>query len=235
MNPHAACLSALNAAWQSPRVANDPAGSGAVDASDSAGPPSEKTPLPTRTRSPAPAPKLLSERAEQIVKLLGLFSLAVATALAPYLIYNGRIGALESSVSSLAQTVAGNDKHLTDVIAANDKRLDEKLNIIGNWLKDPTKFPGGARATPVSSSVTPDPSGTPLAPNGVPVNAMPITAKPVLLQSCVDRNTRHVEQCNPATMDCYGKESFNPEFFRKLRTDSGAGDWMVVCDPKKSP
>ena len=70
---------------------------------------------------------------------------------------------------------------------------------------------------------------------GRPTPCMPGGAKPVVLQSCVDRKERRLIECDPATLDCYGKDSFNPDFFRRMRADSGAGDWMLICDPKKAP
>ena len=53
------------------------------------------------------------------------------------------------------------------------------------------------------------------------------------LPSCVDRKSHRLIACDANSLDCYGSNGFNPEFFRKLRGDSGAGDWMLVCDPKK--
>ncbi len=223
MTPLADCLYPLEAAWQSPRPMTDPVGSEAVDASD---PPSVR----------AAGAKLLSDRAEQIIKLVGLLLMTTAAVTAPYLVFNGRVSALETAIGALTQTVAGNDKrltetlsandkHLTEIIASNDKRLDEKLNVIGTWLRDPTKFPGGG-VIPSPSANSPDPVSQGL--RGFPSNVAPVSAP-----ECVSSKTFNKMPCELAAKDgCRGLSGFTPERYREIRLKAGVGEYMLVCAEK---
>jgi hypothetical protein len=204
---NAAVLYHPDAAWQSPRVPKEP---GAVDAID---PPSQRT----------HAEKLLSDRVEQIVKLAGLFLATLAALAAPHVLYNDRITALETSIKSLTQTVTDNDKH-----------LDDRLNVIGNWLKDPTKFPGGS-AIPAPLSPAPSASAINSAPSAVPqgLKGFPSNVAPISAPECVSSKTFNKMPCELAGKDaCRGLNSFTPQRYREIRLQAGVGEYMLVCDEK---
>lgn len=201
--------------WQhAPVSKRPPAGTGKPKSPTTHAPDPNDPPPVAVPNAPTPL-----ERVAPWVALVGGILAVVAGLTAPYLLYEARIAGVERKLAL----------------------IDDKLNTITNWLKDPKTFPGAKKLTlpdddsgditptpsPSASSAPapiPGPSAQAPAPSADPPpsrpgpRGFPSSVQPTSPPECVSSRTFNRMPCEQAAgKTCRGVNGFAPGRYREIR------------------
>lgn len=162
----------------------------------------------------------------------------------------GGIGMVVSAYVEMRFTLGQHSEELANIPELSDRldKLGGKLDLLENdlahlqkWAEKQKRGYSGTDTAPPpapSASIPGDPLPNPEtvknaqgSPDSVQA-ALPSVATPREPPTCVHRLTHHKFPCEQAT-NCNSLKDYKPEFFRRLRDEAGAGDWMLVCDEKQ--
>lgn len=205
MNAPAALLYVQEAAWQSPRVPEDP-----VDAGD---------PHHVEPRDAFKALRAFAAHWGPLV--VGIFALAGA-----YYDIKSDLKLQTKDISSLKDDI----RNGLEIQAKDISSLKAWAKSPGQFPGTQTAPPPSAQ--PVPSAVNPDPqASTPSTVQGL--RGFPSSVPPTSPPECVSSKLFTKMPCEQAAKNtCRGLSGFTSERYRDIRIKAGVGEYMLVCDEK---